>query len=328
MVWRAFVDGLQAARRAWGLSVLLLAINSAAAGLLAVPLALRLEHDLRNNESAETMLYGFDYPWWSQWSDAQPGWTASFAPDIFGTGFVVKNLDLLLKGELPAGAFRFTEAPDPSAGIPRLDALILAVGALYWLIHTLLSGGVLAILRGTPSAWTGRALIHGAGFHAGRFLRLSALALLLAGGVFVVNAPVADWVQDRARHAVSERTALAWLLGRHAALLLALLLVHLLSSYAKVILVLEERSSAALALLSSAGFCLGHFRRVAAHYGLVLVSLLGLLASWAALDARWVTIGYRTQAVTLLLAEGLMLGRLALRLSLTTGQMALYRRLR
>ena len=58
-----------------------------------------------------------------------------------------------------------------------------------------------------------------------------------------------------------------------------------------------------------------------------IVGLVGalLLAVWAALDARWVTTGYKSQLVTLVLFQVVVLGRIALRLSLLAAQTALFR---
>src|SRR6185295_13822041 len=124
---------------------------------------------------------------------------------------------------------------------------------------------------------------------------------------------------------VSETTALFWLFGRHLLLLLALLLVHMLSCYAKVIVVLEDRASALLALVSAAGFCLRRLGRALGH--LLLVALLGVavVAAWSVLDGAFETTGYKTQLVSLLLSQALVFGLIALRLSLYAGQIALYR---
>ena len=51
-----------------------------------------------------------------------------------------------------------------------------------------------------------------------------------------------------------------------------------------------------------------------------------LLLAWSVLDAQLSVSGYKSQLLALLLAEALMAGRIALRLSLFAGQMALYRR--
>ena len=80
-------------------------------------------------------------------------------------------------------------------------------------------------------------------------------------------------------------------------------------------------------MLSSLAFCLGHLRRTAGHYLAVVVLLPAvLLALWGALDGAWQTTGYKTQLVTLLLAQALVAGRIFLRLALLGGMVALYRR--
>ena len=292
-----------------------------------MPLAARLEEDLAGKDSAQAMLYGFDYNWWSEWSDRQEGWTASFHPDIFGTGFAFKNVDLLLKGAFPAGllAVRHTEASGESG--PALpDPVILALGVLYLAVQTFLAGGLLSVLRSPQGEWSVRSLVHGSGFYFGRMVRLALLVLLVDLVLFRLNAPFAGWVENRAREALSESTAMAWLLGRHALLLLAVLFVHLLSGYAKAIVVLEERSSAVLALASAVAFALRHLVRVLGHYLTVVAAGVLLLGAWGLLDGAWETTGYKTQILALVLFQALVFGRMFLRLALMGGQIDLYRR--
>ena len=76
---QALAQGIRRVARSPGLVVLLLSVNLGSAALLAVPLARALEADLEHTDSARRMMHGFDFPWWSQWADAQRGWTASFA---------------------------------------------------------------------------------------------------------------------------------------------------------------------------------------------------------------------------------------------------------
>lgn len=334
MLRESLRDGFKAVGRSPGLVLLLLAVNIGLAALLALPLARTLEKDLRQTEAAANMMYGFDYGWWSQWSDSQSGWTSSFAPDIFGAGFAFKNGDLLLKGHFPAGLFVTRDeraiARDERAGPegePAIDRVILGLGLLYLVVQLFLTGGVLGVLRAPQGHWTVRGLLHGAGFYFGRFLRLGLIALLADYLLFRLNVPFARWADARAREAVSENTAMAWLLGRHALLLLGILFVHMVSSYAKVIVVLEERASAVLAFLSSLSFCLGNLLRAVGQYWVVAATALLLLGVWSFLDGHWETTGYKTQIVTLLLAQGLMAGRMALRLALLGAQVGLYRRL-
>ena len=318
----ALVQGWRLLRRSFGVAVLLLVVNLAAALLLAVPLAFRLHGDLHHTQSSQSMMYGFDYPWWSQWSDAQSGWTKSLGPEILGVGFAFRNLDLLLKGVLPANLFAL-----PAEGGPALDPVILGLGVAYLLVQTFLAGGILSTLRGAQGTWTVRGLLHGAGFYFGRLARVALVALAAAALVFALNGPFARWADGRARESVSETTAMAWLFGRHAVLLLALMLVSLVSGYAKAIVVLEERASALLAFVSALSFCGRNLLRTLGHY--LSVALLGvaLLAAWRLLDGAYTTTGYKTQLVTFALFQLFVLARLALRVMLMGGQLALYRRL-
>lgn len=311
------------------LSLILLGLNVLFAAVLAIPLALTLEKDLRDTASAGTMVRGFDYPWWSQWAGDQPGWSSAFAPDIFGKGFAFKNLQALLGGELPARLFVHETEGTPRAHPVRdaaFDPLVLAMGLAYLVLQTFLAGGVLGVLRGSGAGLTVRGFLHGSGFYFGRMARIAILALLAHAALFALNAPVARWADRHALEAATETGALAWSFGQKGLLLLGVLFVHMLSCYAKVVTVVEERQSAALAFLSSIGFCLGHLRRTLGHY--LAVALLGLvlLAVWSLADVRWIATGYRTQLVTLLLAQGLVLGRIVLRVALLGGQVALYRR--
>jgi hypothetical protein len=320
----AIASGLGRVRRSWGLCVLLLAVNLATALVLAVPLARTLAADFHERPAGRSMMRGFDYPWWSHWSDTGSGWQTSLGPDLLGTGFTAKNLDLLLKGQLPAGLFAARDAEGKRRLL--LDPVLLGIGAAYMFVQLFLAGGVLAVLRQAQGRWTMRGMLHGSGFYCGRFLRVWALMVVLAAIAFAAYGPLARWADGQAREAVSEVTAEAWLLGRHAALLLALVFLHVVGTYARVITVLEERSSAVLAVLSGLSFALTHLvSTVVAVGGMAALYALALVL-WQVFDQAWTTIGYRTQVVTLLVMQAVVLARIALRVALAGALMDLYRR--
>lgn len=300
----------------WGLVLLVLLANLGFALLIAVPLSLQLERDLANRGASSGMMYGFDYDWWTQWSGQQRGPSSALGPDILGTGFELRNVDLLLKGSLPAGLFA-------GGGRVSLEATILGMGSLYLLLQIFLTGGLLGVFRAPQGGWTVRGLAHGSGFYFGRILRVSLLALAAAGAVFALNAPFARWADAFAREAVSESTAVALGLGRQAVLLLALVLVHMVSSHAKVMVVREERLSAVLAFLSSLGFCARNFLSAVGQYVVVGALGIGLVALFGALDGRLAVIGWRSQLVALVLFEAFVAARVALRLGLLASQVEL-----
>jgi len=321
---RAIAGGLRRVRRSWGLCFLLLGVNLAAALILAVPLAGTLARDFHERPSGASMMRGFDYPWWSQWSDTRSGWQTTLGPDLLGKGFGLKNLDLLLKGQLPAGLFAMRDAEGKRALL--LDPLLLGIAAAYMLVQIFLAGGVLSVLRQAQGRWTTRGMLHGAGFYFGRFLRVWALMMVAAAILFFVYGPLARWADGQAREAVSEATGEAWLLGRHVVLLVALVFLHLVGTYARVITVLEERSSAVLAVLSGLAFALTRLRATMAVAGGMAILFVLALALWQMFDQAWTTIGYRTQFVTLLAMQALVLARISLRVALAGALMDLYRR--
>lgn len=307
--------GFRSVARNRGLVVLVLLANLALALVLAVPLSMQLEGDLANRGASSGMMYGFDYDWWAEWSERQAGPSSALSPDLLGTGFAFRNLELLVQGALPGSLF--------ARGGRVLDPTILGVGAVYLLLQVFLTGGLLGVFRSPRGGWTARGLVHGSGFYFGRILRVSLLALAAAGLVFALNAPFARRVDDLAREAVSGRTALALVLGRHALLLLALVFVHMVSSHAKVLVVREERLSAVLAFLSSLGFCARNLVAALGQYLVVGAAGVALLVLFGALDARLGVVGWRSQLVALALFQAFVAARIALRLGLLASQLEL-----
>ena len=312
---RALLDGFRSLWRNPGLVALVLAGNLGLALVLALPLSLVLERELAHTGASSAMMYGFDYDWWARFDARAAGPGTSFAPDLLGNGFAWRNLDLLLHGQVPAGLF--------AAGRPGPDATILGLGLVYWLLQLFLTGGLVGVFRAPAGGWTLRGIVHGSGFYFGRLVRVGLLSLVAAGCVFAAFAPLARWTDDLAREAVSERTALALVLGRNALLLLALLLVHMASSYAKVLVVCEERLSAALALLSSLGFCGRNLAAALGQYLVVGLAGLGLLALFGLADPGLEVNGWRSQLVALVLFQAFVALRIALRLALLAGQVEL-----
>ena len=311
-------DGFRSLGRNWGLVLLVLLANLAFALVLAVPLALQLEGDFAHQGASSGMMYGFDFDWWARWSEQQKGPASALSPEILGTGFAYRTLELLLKGVLPAGLFAW-------GGRRSIDPTILGVGALYTLLQVFLTGGLLGVFRSPEGGWTVRGLVHGSGFYFGRILRVSLLALAAAGAVFALNVPFARWVDGLAREAVSEASAASLVLGRHALLLLGLVFVHMVSSHAKVMVVREERLSAVLAFLSSLGFCARNLAAAVGQYGVVGVAGVMLLLLFGALDGRLLVVGWRTQLVALVLFQAVVAARIALRLGLLASQIELQR---
>jgi hypothetical protein len=91
--------------------------------------------------------------------------------------------------------------------------------------------------------------------------------------------------------------------------------------------VLEDRSSAVLALLHAARFCLAHPLRTAGHYFSIVI--LGAVGLWAylAVSGSFEPRGYRTIALAFVVGQAFIAFRLGLRLALAGGQIHLRRKL-
>lgn len=314
--------GLLAAWRSRSLALLLLALNASTAALLAAPLAMVLDRDLTNRGAAPRLVEGFDYDWWRRFSAGRSSFGADFRPEMLGAGFAFRNLEILVQGRLLGHPL----ADDEAASDP--EPLVVGLGVTYLLAQTLLAGGIFSTLRAPRGGFAPRAFAHACGHYVGPMARVTILALALDALVFLLGMPLAAWCAGLARESLTEASAFAWSLGRHALVLAALLAVHLASGYAKALIVLEERRSASLALLSAMGFVLGRLRVVVGHFLAVGLLGLALLAAFVAADGLLPVTGYRTQLLAFALMQSFVVLRIALRLALAGGQLHLLRRLR
>jgi len=106
----------------------LYALNLLLSLLLAVPLFHSLDDSFGSSLVGERMAQGFDYLWWEEFRDRSRGLAGTFTPALTGRGGPLLNLESLLRG-----------------GFLGLPPLLLAVGFLYLILRSLLSGGVLYI---------------------------------------------------------------------------------------------------------------------------------------------------------------------------------------
>ncbi len=91
-----------------------------------------------------------------------------------------------------------------------------------------------------------------------------------------------------------------------------------------LIVVIEERRSALLALVSSAGFLMRHPLAVAAQYAGWAVVAAAWVLGGAALTGALPVSGWRTQVVLLLLGQTVLAGRMLLRVGLVAAQVRLH----
>ena len=273
------------------------------------------------------MMHGFDYPWWSQWSDAQPGWTASLAPTSSAPGSPSRTSTCCSRASCPPGLFAVadgrrrsgplpasTRAPRPRRRLPPAPDLPGRRGAGRRCAARRAAGRCAACSTVRASTSAGSSACRA---DAARPPRASSR----------LYAPLARWADDRAREAVSEATAHGLAAGPPRRAAAGPASVHMVSSYARV----DHRPGGALqrgprpplrARLRALALPAAHLRPYPVRWP---SSACAVLALWRVLDGPG---DHRVQHPDRdpALAQGLVLARIALRLALAGAVPDLYRR--
>ncbi len=221
--------------------------------LLAVPLFHSLDDSFGSSLVGERMAQGFDYLWWEEFRDRSWGLAGTFTPALIGKGGPLLNLEGLLRG-----------------GFLGFPPLLLAVGLLYLILRSLLSGGILATYNAQKERFFLKDLLNDTVAYAVRFL-----GILLLGWVFLIGCvgPLSGWlgslVEGAAEQAASEITPFILNLLVSIALLFVFLFFQMVFDYARITTVVRDRHNVLRAALDG-------FRFVFRHPGATL-GLFGLL---------------------------------------------------
>jgi hypothetical protein len=157
-----------------------------------------------------------------------------------------------------------------------------------------------------------------------RFIRLAVLAGFVYYGVYRLHDRAMDVLEERLIDVTEETTAMWATLGVYAVTALILVTVRACFDYAKIAIVVEDRSSALSSALRGIGFVVKHPVR---SLGLVLLMVLITaipLALYVVLRPSVVTPSWLGVAYAILIGQAWILSRMALRLTLVAGQTALY----
>ncbi len=278
--------------------------------LFALPLAVRVGESIRHSIGASqvgaSLLDGLDLVWHSEFQAATEGVGTTLEPSQVGVGAWLDNLELWFSG-----------------GLFELDAGLIAAGALYALLWALLVGGALAYLQSGERPTTRRFFGFGGEFFF-RFVRVTALAAGLYYLVYRFSRWLFGWLEQRTRDVTVEKSVLLVYLLAAVVVLLLLLFVRMVSDYAKVAIVLEDRRSALFALLRGVRFV---FSRPFGTFALVaLAGVFGCLVIW--LYARLAPgVGQATWSAVIgafVASQLFLVARLGVRLALLGAELDLY----
>lgn len=232
----AFIEGLRRVRRAPWLIAGLWGGTLVVALPLAILLGTRISASLGSSLAAERAAAGVNFNWWNEFLAEADGLSRSFVPSIIGFAAVLKNLSAVADAELP-------------------PLTVLLAATSHGVLALFLLGGVLdRLARRRPVG--SRAFFGACGVFFFRFVRLALISGVIYALLFFWLHP---WLFETiytawTRNVTVERTAVAYRFLLYAAFGAFLLGVNLLFDYAKIRMVVEDRRSAAGALLAGARF--------------------------------------------------------------------------
>ena len=268
------------------------------ASILLLPFMESFESSLGSGIYRERLVTVLDYDWYQLFRDRVQGAGESFGPWVLGAGPFLHTLEVLLED-----------------GFGKLPAAVLGAAAIYLLLHTFVLSAAVSSLHLHPGGASTRGFLRNGAEYFGRFLRLSLLALLLYWCLrHVLLTPVDGWVDSFSDAAATEVTGFYLSLARYLLVLVLVLVLDLILDYARIKVVLEDRTSVLLAVVAAAGFCKRNFLGATGLYLL----LVGFTLVWAGLYLGFDTLvgddSWGGILVAFVVQQIHMLGRMALKL--------------
>jgi hypothetical protein len=273
----AFLEGWRRVLGAPALAASIVAATFLAALPLAMTVSRAIEQHLGASVEAERALEGWHAGWAAEFGASAQGLARTFTHEILGFGGTLATLSGLLDR------------------VPLSPPLAAAVAA-YLALWVFLTGGIIdRLARGRPIGAS--AFFAACGGHFWRMLRAAALAggayyaafAWLHPGLFI------GLLNRLTRETTEERDVVAVRVVLYVVFLLVLLAIGLVSDFARVRLVIEDRRSALGAFAASLRFIRRRAVRTVALYAVNLAALAIILRLWLqvapeASAATWVVL--------------------------------------
>lgn len=304
---RAFGHGLRTVITAPALLIAVTAVSMLAVLPFGLVLGSQLRAALANRQPVYLGPAEIDAEWWLVFREHAEGLAATFTPAILGAAAPLDNLSALLDGS--------------ARPLAILGPVLVAALAWAWLWGGLLERfrserriGVRAFwAAGWRHLWTFAAIsLAAAVAHLVLYFTVHAL---LFGPVFGWLASVAD----------TERAAFLWRIALYGVFGVCLLAVGMMADFARVSVVVQSRRGVGAALAASAAFLREHAGRALLLYvlaGVIFGAMLGLYVTGEVYGGTRLG-GWRS----IVIGQGYILARLAMRLALSAGAVRLFSRL-
>jgi hypothetical protein len=303
----AFVDGCRRVNRAPAVWAAVWAITIAVCLPLALAIREALAASLGSSLAAETAADAVNYSWMQEFASTATGLGVTVKPSIVGFAAVLDSTSGFLDRE-------------------RQPALVLSAAVAYMALWVFLAGGIIdRYARERPVR--SHAFFAACGVFFFRFLRLAAI---MGGAYVALFGWLHPWLFDDlyprlTRELTAERNAFAIKSLLYLVFGTSLSACNIVSDYAKVRAVVEDRRSMAGAIRSALRFIFRNFRAAFALYVINLVLFLFVLAAYAAV-APGAGAGGWWILVTFAVSQLYIAGRLWVKLVVVASETALFQR--
>lgn len=284
-----------------GVFVLTLALTIPLAAMLRDQIATHLGSSLMADRAADAV----NWDWWQEFTAQASGLGTTFTPSVIGFAATLKNLSGLLDGDRPI-------------------APVVAAIALFLTGWAFLSGGIIDRYA-RQRATRGHGFFGACGVYFFRFLRLGAVVGIVYWWLFTYVHPwfFADLYLRATRNLAVERTAFLWRVTFYLLFAMLLFFVNLVTDYAKIRMVVEDRRSALGALGASWRFVRHHPGHVTGLYGLNSMVFMIVLLVWAIVAPGAGRAGV-SMWLGLIVSELYVVARLLMKLQFMASQTALF----
>jgi hypothetical protein len=323
----SFLQGLKLTRRTKRMIFFAWFVNVLLAMAIALPAMKQLDGYLSGTVMDEKILERMD-----------PAWAGAFRADMEKSEFI-RSLDWTIYEYAPflnhleaqmSGAFIKTLANFIYSFFVRWElnlgpaSLLFFLSLLYVCVNTFLAGGFIGIYaKDYPSSFT-EFLMDGAKYF-GKFFRLALIALILyylfyAFIVDWINGSISLWTQNEASEVIPYR----YYMIRNFVVLFLISLLAMIFDYARIRMVIDDRTSSFGASLAGAGFAMSNFLSTYGLYLLLIVVGVALMVLYALFESIIPQNSYWPLVVLFLVQQLYMLFRFWLKATFYAGQTRLY----
>ena len=303
-------------------------VNVLIALVLAFPALRQLDGYLRDTVMDEKILQQMDPAWMDSYrvDMEKSDHTRALDYTIFGSAPFVNHLEMQMNGTFikTLGGFLYDLFVRWELNAGPMS-LLFVLSLLYVCVNTFLAGGFVGIYSKDYRSSFPEFLMDGAR-HFGKFFRLALIALLV---YFIFFAVVLDWINNNiyqwTQNDASEMVPYLYYMIRNVVVLLVLSLLFMVFDYARIRMVVDDRSSALTSTAAGARFAMP---RLVNTYGLyLLLTAIGIvfIALYAILDKLIPQHSYWPLVFLFIVQQLYMLARFWLKATFYASQVAMYR---